>query len=276
MCHPPPHEDHFAYTKLCSYLDERGFSFQGNAYLKHSLELFERVRNKPANANDILSDIYYTLGAIANEINDASGCLQNNLVLLDMRTRSAEERGKPDVRLAAAHSQIGIAYMMGGKLALATEYFKQSVEIFKSLEDFQADMLGFPSANLGLAYWTQGQLDEAEEVFATALKEREEAFGRLDTMSYKYDAAAEFVGRNKTDIIQDRANTSRLWQREGQQSGSCQDKWRYGRIPATHEGNTFSTRSCLGTVRVHTWPISSQGCRPVPQDGRSLHDRREP
>jgi tetratricopeptide (TPR) repeat protein len=114
-----------------------------------------------------------------------------------MRTRSAEERGKPDVRLAAAHSQIGIAYMMGGKLALATEYFKQSVKIFKSLEDFQADMLGFSSANLGLAYWIQGQLDEAEEVFATALKEREEAFGRLDTMSYKYDAAADLSGEIK-------------------------------------------------------------------------------
>lgn len=46
--------------------------------------------------------------------------------------------------------------MIIGKLALATEYFKTSVEMFKSLEDFHVDMLGFPIANLGLAYWIQG------------------------------------------------------------------------------------------------------------------------
>lgn len=103
-----------------------------------------------------------------------------------MRKQISEKIGKPDVRLAAAHSQIGIAYTMTGKLALATEYFKQSLEMFKALDDFHVDMLGFPAANLGLSYWLQGQLDDAENVFATALKEREEAFGKMDRVSYKY------------------------------------------------------------------------------------------
>ncbi len=125
------------------------------------------------------------MGAIANEINDGPGCLSNNLILLEMREAVVKERGKPDVRFAAAHSQIGIAYMMTGKLALATEYFKRSIAIFKSLEDFKVDMLGFPMANLGLAYWIQGQLLDAEETFATALEDREKAFGKMDQVSYK-------------------------------------------------------------------------------------------
>lgn len=102
-----------------------------------------------------------------------------------MRQEASAKSGKPDVRLAAAHSQIGIAYMMMGKLALATEYFKTSVEMFKSLEDFHVDMLGFPITNLGLAYWIQDQLDEAEVMFATALEDRENAFGKLDKVSHK-------------------------------------------------------------------------------------------
>ena len=147
--------------------------------------MFEKVVDKPVDQHEVHSDIYYTLGAIANEINDGPGCLSNNLILLEMCKKRSEEHGKPDVRLAAAHSQIGIAYMMTGKLALATEYFKQSVAIFKGLENFQVDMLGFPAANLGLGYWLQGQLDEAEELFATSLRQREDAFGKMDKVSYK-------------------------------------------------------------------------------------------
>lgn len=167
------------------YLHERGFSYEGKPYLQDALEMFKRIHKNPGDDDECLSDIYYTLGAISNEINDGVGCLDNNLILMKMRTEASVQRGKPDVRLAAAHSQIGIAYMMMGKLALATEYFKNSVEMFKSLDEFQVDMLGFPMANLGMAYWTQGQLDEAEITFATALHEREVAFGKLDKVSYK-------------------------------------------------------------------------------------------
>lgn len=138
----------------------------------------------------LLSDIYYTLGAISNEINDGPNCLHFNLIFFEMRKEYAKKAGKPDVRLAAAHSQIGIAYMMTGRIALATEYFKQSVSLFRSLEDFHIDMLGFPMANLGLAYWIQGQLEAAEEIFTEALADRERAFGKMDTVSYKYVTAS--------------------------------------------------------------------------------------
>ncbi|KAI9154910.1 Regulatory protein AfsR [Paramyrothecium foliicola] len=185
-----------------AYLHERGFSFQGKPYLEHALELFGKVQQKPSNHEEILSDIYYTLGAIANEINDGPGCLANNLILLQMRKQSSEDNGKPDVRLAAAHSQIGIAYMMMGKLALATEYFKQSLEIFKGLEDFHVDMLGFPAANLGLSYWLQGQLGDAEEVFATTLKEREAVTGRILHGYGNVKASQAEVTKRKGDVVE--------------------------------------------------------------------------
>ncbi|SPO03437.1 uncharacterized protein DNG_06120 [Cephalotrichum gorgonifer] len=168
-----------------AYLHERGFSFRGKPYLELALELYGKAAQKSTDHTEVLSDIYYTLGAVANEINDGPGCLHNNIILLEMRRGISAERGKPDVRLAAAHSQIGIAYMMTGKLALATEYFKQSIEIFKSLDEFHVDMLGFPAANLGLSYWMQGQLDEAEEIFANALGDREKEYGKMDKVSYK-------------------------------------------------------------------------------------------
>ncbi|TGO51365.1 hypothetical protein BOTNAR_0359g00150 [Botryotinia narcissicola] len=168
-----------------AYLHERGFSFEGKPYLQSALRLYEKITEKPPDHLEVLSNIYYTLGAIANETNDGAGCLFNNLILLDMRIKTFEVKGTPDVRLAAANSQIGIAYMMIGKLALATEYFKKSIMLFQSLDNFQIDMLGFPAANLGLAYWMQGQLDEADDTFATALREREREFGKMDNISYK-------------------------------------------------------------------------------------------
>ncbi|KPM44209.1 hypothetical protein AK830_g2377 [Neonectria ditissima] len=167
------------------YLHERGFSFRGKPYLENALELYKTMEDRLGDSAHLLSDIYYTLGAIANEINDGPGCLRFNLILLEMRKTVAEKANMPDVRLAAAHSQMGIAYMMTGKLALATEYFKHSVALFRSLNDFQVDMLGFPMANLGLAYWIQGQLDEADATFAEALSDREKTFGKMDKVSYK-------------------------------------------------------------------------------------------
>lgn len=129
--------------------------------------------------------MHVTMGALSNETNDAQSCLEHNIISLAIRKAESQKTGTPDLRLAFAHSQMGIAYMMVGKVALATEYFKQSVALLKSIK-VDPDEFGFPVCNLGLAQWIQGDLDEADKTLTDLLKQREMLHGRLDRVSYKY------------------------------------------------------------------------------------------
>lgn len=167
---------------LCRYLHERGFSQEGKLYLKPSLKLCERgsITHEP-----LISDMHLTMGALCNETNDAKGCLEHNILCLAKRKEHAEQTGKPDLRLAFVHSQMGIAYMMIKKFAKATEYFKQCDLMLKSLPDLDVDEFGFPVCNLGLAYWVQGELEEADKTLTDLLTRREKRHGKLDRVSYK-------------------------------------------------------------------------------------------
>ena len=128
--------------------------------------------------------MHLTMGALSNETNDAQACLEHNILCLAKRKEEAAKTGKPDLRLAFAHSQMGIAYMMVKKFAMATEYFKQCVEMLDAL-DIDVDEYGFPVCNLGLAYWVQGRLTEADETLTGLLAQREKRHGKLDKVSYK-------------------------------------------------------------------------------------------
>ena len=128
--------------------------------------------------------MHLTMGALSNETNDAQSCLEHNILCLSIRKAEAVKNKKPDLRLAFAHSQMGIAYMMVRKFALATEYFKQSVELLKAIE-VDIDEFGFPVCNLGLAYWIQGELDDADKTLTDLLLQREVLHGKLDRVSYK-------------------------------------------------------------------------------------------
>lgn len=128
--------------------------------------------------------MHLTMGALSNETNDAQSCLEHNILCLTLRKAEAAKTKKPDLRLAFAHSQMGIAYMMVKKFALATEYFKQCIEMIKGL-DVDVDEFGFPVCNLGLAYWIQGELEIADETLTDLLLQREKRHEKLDTVSYK-------------------------------------------------------------------------------------------
>ncbi|KAM0430140.1 hypothetical protein ACHAPT_006148 [Fusarium lateritium] len=163
------------------YLHERGFSHEGKAYLKLAIALCERAQ---ITREPLVSDMHLTMGALANETNDAQTCLEHNVICLALRKAEAASTNTPDLRLAFAHSQMGIAYMMIKKFALATDYFRQSVALLDII-DADVDDYGFPVCNLGLAYWIQGELDAADKTLTDLLKQREEAFGKLDKVSYK-------------------------------------------------------------------------------------------
>ncbi|KAI1327495.1 hypothetical protein F5Y16DRAFT_191792 [Xylariaceae sp. FL0255] len=88
---------------------------------------------------------------------------------------------------------MGIAYMMVKKFALATDYFKQIEELLNIIQA-DVDDYGFPVCNLGLAYWVQGELDDADKTLTDLLAQREKAFGKLDTVSYKTGRVLQALG----------------------------------------------------------------------------------
>ncbi|KAI1819341.1 tetratricopeptide repeat domain-containing protein [Xylaria intraflava] len=180
-------------NEVAVYLHERCFSHEGKAYLKLALRLSEKAQ---ITQEPLVSDMHLTMGALANETNDAQTCLDHNVICLALRRAEAARTGQADLRLAFAHSQMGIAYMMVKKFALATEYFQQSVELLKIIEA-DVDDYGFPVCNLGLAYWIQGELDDAEKTLMDLLAQREAAFGKLDTVSYKTGRVLQALGNVK-------------------------------------------------------------------------------
>lgn len=127
--------------------------------------------------------MHLTMGALCNETRDAQVCLEHNILCLARRKEEAVEVGKPNMRYAFAHNQIGIAYMGLKQFAQATQYFKQCIEILKGL-DTMGDAFGFPITNLALAYWIQGELDMADKLLTNLLAERERRYGKLDKVSY--------------------------------------------------------------------------------------------
>jgi tetratricopeptide (TPR) repeat protein len=83
---------------------------------------------------------------------------------------------------------MGCAYMVQHQYDEAVKSFSRAIEIVRGQGDaFDVDLLGFPLANLGSAYWLQGRYSTADEVYENALREREKAFGTMDTVSYKFD-----------------------------------------------------------------------------------------
>lgn len=195
------------------YLHERGFSHEGKAYLKLAIDLCERAQ---ITQEPLVSDMHLTMGALANETNDAQTCLEHNVICLALRKAEAASTNTPDLRLAFAHSQMGIAYMMIKKFALATDYFRQSVAL---LDIIHADIddYGFPVCNLGLAFWIQGELDTANKTLTDLLRQREEAFGKLDKVSYKTGRVLQALGNvrsskaERLEELGDHEGAKKLW-----------------------------------------------------------------
>ncbi|KAF2753098.1 tetratricopeptide repeat domain-containing protein [Pseudovirgaria hyperparasitica] len=177
------------------YCHERGFSHEGKVYMNLAFDL---CKSANITQQPLLGDMHLTMTALTNETNDAQGCLEHNIHCLAMRKAEAEKNGNPDLRLAFAHSQMGIAYMMVKKPARAIEFFKQSIALLEALE-VDPDEFGFPVCNLGCGYWVQGQLEEADKTLTDLIKQREELWGKLDSVSYKTGRALQALGNVKAD-----------------------------------------------------------------------------
>lgn len=93
---------------------------------------------------------------------------------------------KEDDYLAVAYYEQGSALMMNMKYVEAKGFFNKSMQTHESLPGFDRPMLSLPMANLGLAHWLLGHLEEASIVLMTALDDRVKAYGADEIVGFKW------------------------------------------------------------------------------------------
>ena len=90
-----------------------------------------------------------------------------------------------DLMLAQAYNQAANAHMDNGMILKAISLYEQSLEVFKSLEDFNETMTTICVANLVTALWLQERCDDAARILFQNLGAREKAFGVDDVESFR-------------------------------------------------------------------------------------------
>ena len=162
---------------------EEGNSHSNKALLGYAYAICEKTIDQ--DVEDLVCDIHYSLGAVSNETNDGDTCFKHNTAFLDIRLKKQVRNKKPDLRLGIAHNQMGTAWMMMGDFEKAAMAFQEAMNTYQILPDFTPYLLTIPIANLGLARWSQGRLDEAYEVLERERKDRESMFGKNDHESFR-------------------------------------------------------------------------------------------
>ena len=177
----------FAYLS-CRYLFEKGFPQESRTYFQAARSACERLDNRTS------EDVAYQVrlahgneGCAAAESNDREGCLYHSKIWLQLSMARVSPSGLPimDFELGTIYNEAGVAYALNDKYDAAAECFLRSISVYKSVEDFEDTMLGWPEPNLGLVYWVQGDLDNAELVLNEILEIHATAFGVDDTQSFK-------------------------------------------------------------------------------------------
>lgn len=165
------------------YQHERGNSQDIKPFLTLALDICGR--NSGPAWTQILSDIHYGLAAAANETNDAKSCLYHTQKLLELRLEAFATTSNGDIRLAIAHNEIAIAWVMNHEYHKAIEQFEASISVYQGLEDYWPGMDTNPRTNMGFTYWVMGDLGKAEHILSELLKDREAKFGIDDKESYR-------------------------------------------------------------------------------------------
>lgn len=145
---------------------------------------------------DLLSEIYYSRGADASEVNDPARCWRetSNFYQLRLKHSKISPQGRKDLRLGMAYNQMGVAHMMLKEYESAVTMLEESFLIYKSLDNSMPILATLPAANMGLAYWYLGKYEDAYKVLIDILREREAAFGVNDDESFKFVLYAPGTG----------------------------------------------------------------------------------
>jgi tetratricopeptide (TPR) repeat protein len=155
------------------------------------LRILEDPKTVPSDS-DILSQLNYSLteinhnrGCIALEVNEPVTAMKHHLLFNQMMIRElADKPSHNDMRLAISWNELGNAYMLNNAWRKGQECFEKSIDEMKRLKTFEPIMVSLPLANLGLAYWLQGRILEADAILTRGLEDRERALGADDRISF--------------------------------------------------------------------------------------------
>jgi tetratricopeptide (TPR) repeat protein len=134
---------------------------------------------------DVLSQIYYTYGALAQLTNQHKQGFEAHRKFLDLRLNLQQRLPNCDELLAVSYNEIGNDFMQQKRYKEAETHYIQSIETYRKLQGYTELMLALPAANLGLAYWLQGKHEKAAQVVDEAIRDRESKLGHNDTESMK-------------------------------------------------------------------------------------------
>ncbi|KAI9656216.1 MAG: hypothetical protein M1821_004879 [Bathelium mastoideum] len=151
--------------------------------------------------NSSLSEISHNRGCIALEINEPQEALKyhkhfNNTMVQEC----AREATRDDMRLAISWNELGNSYMLCRNWSKGENCFLRSIEEMKRLDDFVPTMVSLPVANLGLAYWLQGNHREALATLENGLRERQATFGLDDRVSFITGRFLHALGNVKASL----------------------------------------------------------------------------
>ena len=164
---------------------ERGEYEDGRSFTDQAYRIGEDLHeDNPSldrnNLLDLRSQVYYTLGAIAQITHKKSESLDMHAKMLILRKNLQSERHNGDTLLAHAYNEIGNDFMTDGEYKIAVGFYETSIEIYERIDDFMPSWLALSSVNLGLAHWLQGNHEKAFKIVKQALDEQERAMGGPD------------------------------------------------------------------------------------------------
>jgi tetratricopeptide (TPR) repeat protein len=87
--------------------------------------------------------------------------------------------------------------MMHGKYEEAISHFREAIRVYEGLDDFDLQLLAMPFANLGLAFWLQGNLETAASILKKGLHDREKRWGYDDRESFRTGRLLHALGNVK-------------------------------------------------------------------------------
>ena len=124
---------------------------------------------------DLRSQVAYSLGAIAIITHGKSESLEmhSEMLVLRKRIRLEHGNGRRDAFLAHSYNELGTDFMADDEYEIAEGFYRRSIRLYQSIQDWDPDWLILPSVNLGLAFWLQGRHSDAEAIIKPVLEEQE-------------------------------------------------------------------------------------------------------
>ena len=132
--------------------------------------------------DELLSNIYFCLGAIAADTNNHEASRRYKELSFDLQYKISLDIGKSGERLALAYSERSISRIQDGRLDEGIHDLKREKEIRVAMRTYVPLSR---EANLGLAYLLQGNLDKCEALLMDSLETRQKVLGKNDKESFR-------------------------------------------------------------------------------------------